>query len=203
MSYTYPQYNRDAPDITATQHQRQAGPATALNCAAMKKTTPQATPASSSQVWKPHVTVATMVVRDDRFLMVEELIRGRLLLNQPAGHLEPDETLAEAARRETLEETGWEVTLTALLSIQQWSCPNSARQFVRFCFAGDALRHHPDSELDEGIVRALWLSRDEVAAATARLRSPLVLTSIDDWFHAPRLPLEALRRVDGPATTTG
>lgn len=173
--------------------------ATALNSGAMKSAPLQATPTRECQVWKPHVTVATIVEREDRFLMVEESIRGRLLLNQPAGHLEPDETLTEAARRETFEESGWEVTLTALLSIQQWNCPESARQFVRFCFAGDTLRHHPETTLDVGVVRALWLTRDEVVAATDRLRSPLVLTSIDDWINGPRLPLDALRQV-GPLT---
>lgn len=203
MSDTYAQYNRDAADVPAAQRQRREGAATALNCVAMNTTAPPVAPDSGNQVWKPHVTVATIVVRDDRFLMVEERIRGRLLLNQPAGHLEPDETLAAAAQRETFEETGWEVSLTALLSIQQWNCPESACEYVRFCFAGDTLRHHPEARLDDGIVRAVWLTRDEVTAAAARLRSPLVLTSIDDWFHAPRLPLDALRRVDTLATTAG
>lgn len=143
-------------------------------------------------VWRPHVTVATVVPRADRFLLVEEDVRGRIVLNQPAGHLEPDESLHDAAVRETLEETGWEVALTCLLGVQQWQAP-SGRQFVRFTFGADALRHHPERALDDGILQALWLSRDEILAATARLRSPMVLASVDDWLGGRHLPLDSVR----------
>ena len=143
-------------------------------------------------IWRPHVTVATVVPRDGRFLLVEENVRGQIVLNQPAGHLDPDETLQAAAVRETLEETGWDVALTCLLGVQQWSAP-SGRQFVRFTFAADAVHHDPARPLDTGILRALWLSRDEIAAAGDRLRSPMVLASIDDWLGGRRLPLDAIR----------
>jgi 8-oxo-dGTP pyrophosphatase MutT (NUDIX family) len=143
-------------------------------------------------IWRPHVTVATVVPRDGRFLLVEEDVRGRTVLNQPAGHLEPDESLHDAAVRETLEETGWDVTLTCLLGVQQWRSP-SGSQFVRFTFGADALRHHDDRPLDTGILQALWLTREEIRAAAAKLRSPLVLASIDDWLAGRRLPLDSVR----------
>jgi 8-oxo-dGTP pyrophosphatase MutT (NUDIX family) len=143
-------------------------------------------------VWRPHVTVATVVPKDGRFLLVEENVRGHLVLNQPAGHLDPDESLHAAAVRETLEETGWDVTLTCLLGVQQWRSP-SGRQFVRFSFGAQATRHHPSRALDDGILRTLWLSRDEIEAAQPRLRSPMVLASVDDWLTGRRLPLDAIR----------
>lgn len=152
---------------------------------------PLAADLDEADVWRPHVTVATVVERGGRFLLVEETVRGRAVLNQPAGHLEPDESLHAAAVRETREETGWDVGLTCLLGVQQWHSP-SGRQFVRFVFAAEALRHDPSRQLDEGIVRALWLTRDEIAAAAARLRSPMVLASIDDWLGGRRLPLDAV-----------
>ncbi|MCK9539963.1 NUDIX hydrolase [Dokdonella sp.] len=143
-------------------------------------------------VWRPHVTVATVVPRADAFLLVEEDVRGALVLNQPAGHLERGETLQSAAVRETLEETGWHVALTCLLGVQQWRSARG-REFVRFTFGAEPLRHEPARPLDAGIVRALWLSRDQVAAQAARLRSPLVLAGIDAWLGGRRLPLDAVR----------
>lgn len=143
-------------------------------------------------VWRPHVTVATVVPREDgRFLIVEEEVRGAVVLNQPAGHLDPDETLADAAVRETFEETGWHVALDGLLGVQQWRAPDG-RAFVRFAFAARALRHDPAHPLDDGILRALWMSRDELAAVADRLRSPMVLAGIDDWLAGRRLPVDAL-----------
>ena len=144
-----------------------------------------------ADVWRPHVTVATVVPREGRFLMVEESVRGRIVLNQPAGHLDPDESLAAAAVRETFEETGWHVELDCLLGVQQWRAP-SGSAFVRFTFGARPVRHDPAQPLDEGILRALWMSRDELAAASARLRSPMVLASVDDWLGGRRLPLDAL-----------
>ena len=147
---------------------------------------------SADAVWRPRVIVATIVCREDRFLLVEEDIRGEIVLNQPAGHLEQNETLLAAAVRETLEETGWHVELTSLLGVQQWRSPGGV-DFLRFTFAAEALRHDAGRRLDDGIVRALWLTRAEVADATARLRSPMVLGDIDDWLGGRRLPLDAVR----------
>ena len=148
--------------------------------------------AEESTVWRPHVTVATIVPRDGTFLLVEESIRDQLVLNQPAGHLDPGETLLDAAVRETLEETGWHVSLDAWLGVQHW-CTPEGRAFVRFTFAASPQQHDAERSLDAGIVRALWLSRDEIEAAGARLRSPMVLASVDDWCAGQRLPLDAIR----------
>ena len=142
--------------------------------------------------WQPDVTVATVVVRDGRLLVVEERVRGELVLNQPAGHLEPDESLLEAALRETLEETGWEVTLTAFIGAYQWKAPADGRHFLRLAFAAEPLRHHPDRPLDEGIVQALWLTPAELAAENARHRSPLVWRAVEDFLSGRRFPLQAL-----------
>lgn len=147
------------------------------------------------EVWRPHVTVATVVPRDGLFLLVEETVRGALVLNQPAGHLEPEETLHAAATRETLEETGWHVELTCLLGVQQWRS-RSGSGFVRFTFAAEPIRHDAERPLDDGILRAVWLSREEIAGESKRLRSPMILASIDDWQAGRRLPLDAIRAFD-------
>jgi 8-oxo-dGTP pyrophosphatase MutT (NUDIX family) len=148
---------------------------------------------ADEDIWRPHVTVATVVPREGRFLLVEEDVRGRVVLNQPAGHLDPDEPIQHAAIRETLEETGWDIELDCLICVQQWRSAESGRQFVRFTFGGVPLRHHAGRALDEGILRALWLTREEIAAEAARLRSPMVLASVDDWLAGHRLPLDSIR----------
>jgi 8-oxo-dGTP pyrophosphatase MutT (NUDIX family) len=142
--------------------------------------------------WQPDVTVATVVVRDGRLLVVEEKVRGELVINQPAGHLEPDESLLEAALRETLEETGWEVTLTAFIGAYQWKAPGDGRHFLRMAFAAEPLRHHPERALDEGIVQALWLTPAELSAQSHRHRSPLVWNVVEDFLSGRRFPLQAL-----------
>lgn len=148
---------------------------------------------ADEDIWRPHVTVATVVPRDGRFLLVEEDVRGRIVLNQPAGHLDPNEPIQHAAIRETLEETGWDIELDCLLCVQQWRSAESGRQFVRFTFGGVPVHHHADRALDDGILRALWLTREEIAAESARLRSPMVLASVDDWLAGHRLPLDTIR----------
>lgn len=142
--------------------------------------------------WQPDVTVATVVVRDGRLLVVEEQVRGELVINQPAGHLEPDESLLEAALRETLEETGWEVELTAFIGAYQWKSPADGRHFLRMAFAASPLRHHEDRALDEGIARALWMTPAELAACVDRHRSPLVWQVVEDFLSGRRYPLQAL-----------
>jgi 8-oxo-dGTP pyrophosphatase MutT (NUDIX family) len=147
--------------------------------------------------WQPDVTVATVVVRDGRLLCVEEQANGRgLVLNQPAGHLEPDEGLAEAALRETLEETGWDVRLTAFIGAYQWKAPETSRHYLRFAFLAEPLRHHPERPLDTGIERALWLAPAELQAERARHRSPLVWQVVADALAGRRQPLSVLQQVD-------
>ncbi len=146
----------------------------------------------SGRFWQPDVTVATVVVREGRLLVVEESVRGALVLNQPAGHLEPDESLVNAALRETLEETGWDVELTAFIGAYQWKSPDDGRHFLRMAFAAEPLLHHPDRPLDEGIVQALWLTPAELQAQSARHRSPLVWRAVEDFLSGRRFPLQAL-----------
>jgi len=151
--------------------------------------------------WRPHVTVACIVADGARYLMVEEEVNGRLAYNQPAGHLDDGESLAHAAVRETLEETGWTVALEHLVGVHQWRSTEHGDAVLRFSFAARAVSHDPARPLDAGIRRALWLSRDEIAALGDRLRSPLILHSIDAWLAGVRLPLEALHWLPDPAAS--
>jgi ADP-ribose pyrophosphatase YjhB (NUDIX family) len=148
---------------------------------------------SAETVWRPRVTVATVVSDGERFLLVEENIRGELVLNQPAGHLERNESLLDAARRETLEETGWTVELTDFIGVYQWNTPDASAEYLRFAFAAKPLEHDARRELDEGIVRALWLTREEVAAQSTRHRNPMVLGNIDAWLRGQRHPLDIVQ----------
>jgi len=145
-----------------------------------------------AEIWRPHVTVACVVADGERYLMVEEEVNGRLAYNQPAGHLDDGETLVAAALRETLEETGWTVALQHLIGVHQWRSTEHGDAVVRFSFAARALSHDPGRPLDTDIRRALWLTRTEIAALGDRLRSPMILQSIDLWLGGQRLPLDIL-----------
>lgn len=147
--------------------------------------------------WQPDVTVATIVVRDGRLLVVEERANGRLVLNQPAGHLEPDESLQHAALRETREETGWDVRLTAFVGAYQWKATETGRHYLRFTFAAEPVAHDAAAPLDEGIVRALWMSPDELQAAASRHRSPLVWRTVEDYLGGQRHPLALASQLAG------
>ncbi|WP_298575511.1 NUDIX hydrolase [uncultured Luteimonas sp.] len=146
--------------------------------------------------WQPDVTVATVVVDGGRLLCVEERAGGRLVINQPAGHLEPDESLMEAALRETREETGWDVRLTAFIGAYQWKAPETGRHYLRFAFAAEPLRHDPKRTLDEGIERALWLAPSELRAESARHRSPLVWQVVADHLAGRRHPLSLVQHLE-------
>jgi len=139
---------------------------------------------------RPRTTVATIVVRDDAFLVVEESTGTGVRINQPAGHLESGETLAAGAARETLEETGYQVAPTALVGIYRWRSSDSGETFIRFAFAADIVAHEPGRILDDGILRAIWMPYAELAACRARHRSPLVLRCVDDFRAGVRRPLD-------------
>lgn len=145
--------------------------------------------------WQPDVTVATIVVRDGRLLMVEERAQGRLVFNQPAGHLEPDETLLDAALRETREETGWDVRLTAFVGAYQWKASETGRHYLRFAFAAEPVRHDPERPLDDGIVQTHWLTPAELQQARDRHRSPLVWHAVEDYLGGRRYPLDMLHQL--------
>ncbi|MFO1325269.1 MAG: NUDIX hydrolase [Burkholderiales bacterium] len=144
---------------------------------------------------RPVVTVATVVERDGRFLLVEEETRAGIRLNQPAGHLEPAESIVAAAVRESLEETGWRVEPTALVGIYRWTTPETGATFVRFTFAAAAHAHDAARPLDRGILRALWMTYDEIAQRSADHRSPLVLRCVDDYRAGIRWPLDLVREI--------
>ena len=145
--------------------------------------------------WQPDVTVATVVVRDGRLLCVEERTNGHLVINQPAGHLEPDESLPDAALRETLEETGWDVRLTAFVGAYQWKAPETLRHYLRFAFMAEPVGHHPERPLDTGIVRAMWMTPGELLDARDRHRSPLVWQVVADALAGRRQPLSVLQQL--------
>ncbi len=142
--------------------------------------------------WNPEVTVAAVVELDNRFLIVEERIAGRLVLNQPAGHLEDGETLVEAVIRETREETAWRFRPDALVGTYLWRSPIDGRSFLRFAFCGTVDDHHPLQALDTGIQRALWLSHEQLMAQESRLRSPMVLRCLQDFLLGKRQPLDTV-----------
>lgn len=144
------------------------------------------------EVWRPHVTVACVVANGDRYLMVEEEVGGRIVYNQPAGHLDEGESLLQAAVRETREETGWTVEPTHLIGVHQWRSSEHGDVIVRFSFAAKPVSHDPQLELDTGIRKALWLTRREITELEGSLRSPMILLSIDDWLGGQRLSLSAV-----------
>ncbi len=144
----------------------------------------------------PHITVATVIERDGQFLMVKEKSNGLIVYNQPAGHLEENETLIAAAERETLEETAWRVEISDLLGIYQYTSPENGISYVRHCFIADAIQQISNSELDADIIEAQWLSLGELQAHSAEMRSPLVLKVIADYLRGQRFPLSLLSDPD-------
>jgi 8-oxo-dGTP pyrophosphatase MutT (NUDIX family) len=143
--------------------------------------------------WKPSVTVAAVVARDDRFLLVEEETTDGVRLNQPAGHLDPGETLVQAAAREALEETAHRFTPTALLGVyvaRSVPAQGAPVTYVRFAFTGELGEAEAGRALDDGILRVLWLSADELRARRPEHRSPLVMQCVDDYLGGRRFPLD-------------
>jgi len=138
------------------------------------------------------VTVAALIEDAGRFLLVEEHAGGRVVFNQPAGHLEPSETLVEAVVRETLEETGFTFQPTAVLGLYHWRSEPDDAAFLRVAFCGEAMAPQGTPELDAVIIATHWLTREQVLGHQGRLRSPMVLRCIDDYRAGTRFPLSCL-----------
>jgi 8-oxo-dGTP pyrophosphatase MutT (NUDIX family) len=142
--------------------------------------------------WKPNVTVAALIERDGRFLLVEEETDDGLRFNQPAGHLDQGESLVAACAREALEETAWSFRPTALVGVYQWPRPTGDITYLRFAFCGELGEHHPGRPLDAGILRAVWMTPDEIRASAERHRSPLVWQCVADCLAGRCHPLELI-----------
>jgi ADP-ribose pyrophosphatase YjhB (NUDIX family) len=145
--------------------------------------------------WIPHVTVAAIAEQHGALLLVEEAIHGQLVLNQPAGHWEDGESLVEAVQREVLEETGYEFTAEALVGIYRWDVPDRDLTYLRFVFAGSVGAEPVRDTLDHSILRALWLTPEELAAEHARLRSPMVMRCVRDYLAGRRFPIGILNEI--------
>jgi 8-oxo-dGTP pyrophosphatase MutT (NUDIX family) len=147
--------------------------------------------------WTPHATVAAIVEKDGKFLLVEErrLINDRgefgIVYNQPAGHVDEGESIIAAAIRETLEETRWEVKLKNLIGIYIFTAPANGVTYHRYCFSAEPIKHHASSELDDGILDAKWFSWEEIQQLN-NLRSPLVKRCIQDHINGKQYPLDLI-----------
>jgi 8-oxo-dGTP pyrophosphatase MutT (NUDIX family) len=140
-----------------------------------------------------HLTVATVVEKDDRFLMVKETKFGRQVINQPAGHVQPGEDILRAAVRETLEETGWDVSINGFLGISTYYAKSNGVTYYRMSFVAKAINFNSESALDTDIDCALWMSLEEIEAEKHRLRSEMVLACIEDYRAGRIFPLEIFR----------
>lgn len=143
-------------------------------------------------IWKPNVTVAAVIEQAGKFLFVEENTTDGIRFNQPAGHFEPDESILQAVIRETLEETAYHFKPDALLGIYHWHNAEKSITYLRFAFTGTITGHDADRPLDKGIIRALWLTPEEMRAKQQLTRSPLVLNCMNDYLAGARYSLDIL-----------
>jgi 8-oxo-dGTP pyrophosphatase MutT (NUDIX family) len=150
----------------------------------------------TDSTWRPNVVVAAIVERDGRFLVVEEETADGLRINQPAGHWEHGETLVQAVVREALEETAYQIEPRHLLGIYSWQHELREITYLRFAFVAQVVGHEPTRPLDTGVLRALWLSPEELAREQARHRSPLVHRCVADYLAGRRFPLDLLLQLD-------
>jgi ADP-ribose pyrophosphatase YjhB (NUDIX family) len=142
--------------------------------------------------WAPHVTVATIIEDNGKFLLVEEHSNGSLVINQPAGHLEEDETLQQAAIRETYEETGWHVELQGVVGVALYHSPHNKVTYHRTTFFAKAVSHDPKQVLDDGIEQAVWMTYDEMLAVRDKMRSKLVIRAVEQYLEGNRFPLSLI-----------
>ena len=148
-------------------------------------------------VWRPSVTVAAILERDGRFLFVEEMQEGKRVLNQPAGHLDPEESLLAACAREVMEETAHRFEPTGLVGIYRWYYKPADVTFLRFCFSGSLFEFDTTRTLDKEIVALHWLTPAELKQRSAMHRSPLVQQCLDDHLAGKRFPLDVLSKAYG------
>ena len=142
--------------------------------------------------FKPNTTVAAIIELNGKFLLVEEVTERGNRFNQPAGHLEYGESLIQAVIRETMEEAAYEFTPEALLGVYQWKHPHNDTTYLRFAFIGKVGVHYPLQELDDGIVQAVWMDIDEIRDKAGLMRSPQVITCVDDYLAGKRFPLDVI-----------
>lgn len=147
-------------------------------------------------IWKPNVTVAAIIEQDGKFLLVEEHTSQGLKFNQPAGHLEANESLLHAVVREAREESAYEFEPQNLVGVYRWHAATSDTTYLRFAYSGRILAHHAGQPLDDGIVRAVWMSVAEIRATVPRHRSPLILQCVEDYLAGKRYPLELVTHYD-------
>jgi 8-oxo-dGTP pyrophosphatase MutT (NUDIX family) len=143
-------------------------------------------------VWKPNVTVAAVIERDGKFLLVEEETSQGVRFNQPAGHLEADESILEAVIREAMEESAYNFVPQHLLGIYRWHSDESGTIYLRFAFTGAITGHEPGRPLDKGILQTVWMTPDEIRSTRKQHRSPLILRCMEDYLNNKRYPLELL-----------
>ncbi|MDD1649904.1 MAG: NUDIX hydrolase [Methylococcaceae bacterium] len=149
---------------------------------------------TETPIGRPRVTVAAIVERQGRFLFVEERDpEGKLVINQPAGHVEAGESLPDALVRETFEETGWRVEPEALVGAYLWSRADGSISYLRIAMAAHGQRYDEEAPLDEGIIQPVWLSRDELMVRRDQHRSELVLRCLDDYLAGDLYPLTVLK----------
>jgi len=146
----------------------------------------------TNRTWMAHVTVAAIVEHNNLFLLVEEETDRGNRFNQPAGHLEDNETIIEAVIRETQEEAAYTFTPTALLGIYHWKHEHNNSTYLRFAFIGKASNHQPNQTLDDGIIRTVWMSIEEIREKSMLMRSPQVVTCFEDYLAGKTFPLDVM-----------
>jgi 8-oxo-dGTP pyrophosphatase MutT (NUDIX family) len=147
---------------------------------------------TNTHQWMPHATVAAIIEQNGQFLLVEETTDRGNRFNQPAGHLEDNETILQAVIRETLEETAYDFIPQAMLGIYHWKHEHNNTTYLRFAFIGTVSTHYPQQALDDGIIRTVWMSIEEIREKAHLMRSPQVLTCFEDYLSGRTFPLTLL-----------